>query len=195
MGKTNSPLPDTDCPFEHEHDIGFVPLIVFLGARTPSDALERFLFFSGERQIERVISDSPRRVATAWLGKDRMLGGEVTSRTPPQSNQIHAATIHWRIDADQVGWVRTLYIEPLDARASRNRLEIATTSEIAFLVHAPETRIEQIERDHWRLPGLSVRVETNAGWMDVQPRESLFEIRYAVASGQPITCTLKCEGD
>jgi len=193
--KTHAPLPDTDRPFEHEHDIGFVPLIAFLGAQVPPDALERFVVFHGERQIERVLSDSPRRIATAWLGKDRMLGGEFTSRTPPPSGQFYPATLHWRIDAEQIGWVRLFYLEPVDVRASRNRLEIATTSEIAFLVHAPSVRIEQIELDCWHLPQLSVRVETNAEWMDARPCESLFEIRYTVASDQPITCALKCEGD
>jgi hypothetical protein len=190
---TDAPFPDTNRPFEHAHDIGFVPLIAFLGARVPSDALEQFLVFHGERQIERVVSDLPRRIATAWLGKDRMLGGEFTSRTLPQSGQLHPATIHWRIDAELIGWVRLLYLEPVDARATRNRLEIATTSEIAFLVHAPGARIEQIARNGWQLPCLSVRVETDAKEMQVQPRKNLFEIRYMVASDQPIECTLNLE--
>jgi hypothetical protein len=124
-----------------------------------------------------------------------MLGGEFTSQTAPQSGQLHPATIHWRIDMDHIGWVRLFYLEPVDARAWRDHLEIATTSEIAFLVHAPGARSEQIKRDCWRLPQLSVRVETNAEWMDVQPRETLFEIRYTVAPDQSITCTLKCESD
>ena len=218
--KIHALFPDTDRPFEHEHDIAFVPLIAFLGARVPPDARERLLAFQGERQIEHVISDSPRRVATAWLGKDRMLGGEFTSRTAPQSTQLHPATIHWRIDAEQIGWVRLFYLEPVDARASRDRLEIVTTSEIAFLVHAPGAPIEQIARENWQLPGLSVRVETNAEAMDVRPlchserseesrnRENemlhcvqhdtldgcdYFEIRYIVASDQPIACALNCE--
>ena len=193
--RTLAPFPDTDRPFEHEHDIAFAPLIAFLGARVPPDALEHLRSFQGERQIEHVISGSPRRVATAWLGKDRMLGGEFTSRTAPQSGQLHPATIHWRIDAEQIGWVRLFYLEPVDVRASKNRLEIATTSEIAFLVHAPGAPIEQIERDGWRLPGLSVRVETNADAMDGRARENFFEIRYIIAPKQPITCTLNCNSD
>ena len=193
--RTQAPFPDTDRPFAHEHDLGFVPLIAFLGAQVPAESRAQFLAFQGERQIERVISDSPRRVATAWLGKDRMLGGEFTSRTPPQSNQIHPATIHWRISAGQIGWVRLLYLEPVDARASRDRLEMATTSEIAFMVHAPGARHEQIGRDYWRLPQLSVHVETNAERMDVQPGDGLFEIRYTVAPAQSITCTLHCASD
>lgn len=154
------------------------------------DAFAEYNSFRGERQIERVISDSPRRVATAWLGKDKMIGGEFTSRTPPQSNQLHPATIHWRIDAEHIGWVRAFYLEPIDARASKNRLEIETTSEIAFLVHAHGARIEQFARALWRLPNLSVRVETDAREFHIQPRDDCFEVRYIVAEKQLIGCAL-----
>jgi hypothetical protein len=188
--KTLAPFPNTDQPFDHEHDIGFVPLIAFLGAQIPSDALEHFVTFHDERYVEHILSDAPRRVATAWLGKDRMIGGEFTSRTPPQSTQLHPATIHWRVDANHIGWVRLFYLEPVDARASQNRLEITTTSEIAFLVHAHGTPIEQITRDVWRLPNLGIRVETNAIEFQVQPREDCFEVRYSVAGNQAIACTL-----
>jgi hypothetical protein len=193
MDKTRAPLPDTDHPFEHEHDIGFVPLIAFLGAQVPADALEHFTAFRGERYIERVLSDAPRRAATAWLGQNRMLGGAFTNLTAPTSNQLHPATIHWRINTEQIGWIRALYLRPIDARAQRNRLEITTTSEIAFLVHAPNACVEQIEREHWRLPQLNVRVETNAAQLDAQVRENLLEIRYRVAVDHPIVCVLQCE--
>lgn len=190
LDKAHAPLPDTDRPFEHAHDIGFVPLIAFLGAQIPDDALKHFIAFRGERQIERVLSDAPHRVATAWLGNDRMIGGEFTNRTPPQSGQFHPATIHWRIDPNHIGWVRLFYLEPVDARASKNRLEIETTSEIAFLVHAPGTHIEQIAQERWQLPNLSARIETNATEFQIQPRDDCFEVRYIVAENQAIKCTL-----
>ncbi len=188
--ETTAPFPDADRPFEHEHDIGFVPLIAFLGAQIPNDALEHFIAFRGERQIERIIADSPRRVVTAWLGKDKMIGGEFTSRTPPPSGQFHPATIHWRVDANHIGWVRVFYLEPIDARASKNRLAIETTSEIAFLVHAHGARIEQITREEWRLPNLDVCIETNAKEFQVQSRDDCFEIRYIVTEGQAIECQM-----
>jgi hypothetical protein len=193
LDKTRAPLPNLERPFEHAHDIGFVPLIVALGVNIPNDAREHLSAFRGERQIERVIADTPRRVATAWLGKDRMIGGAFTSRMPPQSGQFHPATIHWRVDADHIGWVRLFYLEPVDARASKNRLEIATTSEVAFLVHAPGARIEQIARERWQLPNLSARIETNATEFHVQPRDSYLEVRYSVEENQPVNCILCLE--
>jgi hypothetical protein len=88
-----------------------------------------------------------------------------------------------------------LYRNPVDARACRNHLEIATTGEIAFLIHAPGIQIERFAHDCWRLPGLCVRVETNAEAADVQPGAGLFEVRYSVVSDAPITCVLTCEDD
>lgn len=188
-----APFPDTDLPFAHEHDLGFVPLLAFLGPRVPADALEHLLAFRGERQIERVISDAPRRVVTAWLGKDRMLGGEITSLTPPASTQLHPATLHWRIDADRIGWVRLVYRNPVDARASKDCLEITTTGEISFLVHAPGSDLSQIHHGHWSFAGLSVDVDTNADTVSVQPQGELFEIRYIMAGDGLVRCTLQCE--
>lgn len=191
--KPRAPLPDLDHPFAHEHDLGFVPPLAFLGVQIPADAREHLVAFRGERVIERLLADSPRRVATAWLGQARMIGGELTGLTPPTTDQFYPATIHWRVGVGQIGWVRALYLEPIDARASQDRLDIATTRELAFLVHAPGARIEAITRDAWELPRLTVRVETNAEAFRVEPREGEFETRYTVTENKTITCTLMTE--
>ena len=57
---------------------------------------------SGERQFTRQITDD--RVATAWIGKDIVYGGETTNKTRdsgPQTNfhQFHPATVQWRTRA------------------------------------------------------------------------------------------------
>jgi hypothetical protein len=193
LDKCSAPLPHLGGPFEHQHDLGFVPLIALLGAQVPPDALAHLRAFQGERQVERVIADAPRRVATAWIGAERMLGGEFTSRAAPASNQLHPATIHWRMPDGQIGWVRMLYRNPADARAERDRLEIATSGEVAFAVHAPGARAGDLTRNGWQLPGLSVRVETDAASMDARERAGLLEARYAAPADQPLHCRLICE--
>ena len=190
LDKDSAPLPDTDKPFEHDHDMGFCPPIVFLGAQVPAAALAHLRAFQGERQVEHMIAESPRRVATAWLGPERMLGGEFMSGTAPASAQLHPATLHWRMPDGETGWVRMRYLNPVDACASRDRLEITTTGAIAFLIYAPGARLA---RERWQLPGLSVCIETDADAVNVQPVEELFEIRYTSAEGMPVTCALTCE--
>ena len=90
----------------------------------------------GERAVEHVISASPRRVATAWLGRDLILGAEHTSGSKNGQPQFHPVTAHWRSGSDDVGWLRLVHSEPVDARASANRLEIEGKGEIAFQVCA-----------------------------------------------------------
>jgi len=52
----------------------FAPCVAILGARVPADVAPHFLAFQGERQVERIISDSPRRVATAWMDQKHYAG-------------------------------------------------------------------------------------------------------------------------
>ncbi len=191
-GRTNAPFPDTNAPFDHAHDFAFAPLFAFLGARVPADVTPSLLRFPGERQVERVISDAPRRIATAWLGQERMLGGEFTSRTRPRSTQLVPATIHWRIDAETVGWVRLLYAGPVDARATRDQLEITGTGMHIFEVMAPGAAADQIARSEWRLPALNVHVGTNARRFSVDEEGDRLSIEYSVDDDDPITCILTC---
>ena len=191
-GRASGGEPLAPRPFEHEHDLGFFPLIAFLGTVVPGDALAHLRQFHGERLVEHLIAAAPRRVATAWLDTDRMLGAEFTSLQPPASKQLHPATLHWRIDERTTGWARMRYINPVDATASRNRLAITTTGEIAFDIFAPGTKVEQIGRENWELTGLCVHIESNADAVETQPRAELFDVRYRVAAGHPITCVLRC---
>jgi hypothetical protein len=46
--------------------------------------------------------------------------------------QYHPATIHWRVDSNDVGWLRLVHIEPVDAQVGANHLDISGTGEIAF---------------------------------------------------------------
>jgi hypothetical protein len=190
LDKATAPLPDTDKPFDHEHDMGFVPPLAFLGVQVPTDALAHLRNFRGERQVEHVISESPRRVATAWLGADRMLGGEWASRTAPASGQLHPATLHWRMPDGRTGWARMRYHNPVDAVASRDRLTIETSGVIAFQVYAPGGCIE---KNCWAMPGLRVKVETDADRVDVQTSGDEFEVQYLRAATEPVHFVLLCE--
>jgi hypothetical protein len=191
-GKELAPFPDPTGVFDHQGDMGFVPLIIALGTQIPPEAVPHLLTFQGERQIERVISDSPRRVATAWLGENIMLGGEFTSRTAPQSGQLHPATVHWKVGADQIGWIRLLYSEPVDVQAAPNRLDITGGSELTFRVFASGAQVKDIQHNVWQLPNLLVQVETNVSDFYVGQQADWIEIRYGPGTQAPrtIRCTL-----
>lgn len=201
VGRERAPLPDTDAPFEHAWDFCSAPLYALLGVRMPDDALPHFQSFQGERQVTHVISDQPHRVATAWIGRAVMLGGEDISGRPHPSNQFHPATIHWRYGDNAVGWIRLLPTAAADARAERNSLHIACTEQepaekqIVFQIAAP-VAASAIHADRWRLPSLTVRVETNAPPPTIVQNDNGLELRYAVqhhSTETPIRFVLRAE--
>ncbi len=189
-GQAQAPFPPLDRPFAHSADFCFGPCAAILGAQVPPEAAPHFRTFQGERQIERVIGDSPRRVATAWLGQDLMLGAEHTSLVKRGQPQFHPATVYWRIGADDVGWIRLIHSEPVDARAGPNRLEITGAGELTFQIQASNVPSDAIQPGCWRLPGLSVQVETDAPPAHIQHQPDGIQVRYHTRAGQPITCQL-----
>ena len=189
-GKAQAPYPQVDRSFAHAADLCFVPCVAILGAQPPPEVPPHFLAFQGERQVERIISDSPRRVATAWLGQNIMLGAECTSHSKRGHTQFHSATVHWKTGAQDVGWIRLIHSEPVDAHASRDRLEISGAGELTFQICASSVQTEMIQLDRWSLPGLSVQVETNARAMHIESGPNLIAAHYRMGGEHIITCAL-----
>jgi hypothetical protein len=189
-GHAQAPFPTLDQPFAHAGDLCFAPCAAILGAAVPSEVVPHFFAFQGERQIERVIADSPQRVATAWLASGLMIGAERTTFGKRGYPQFHPGTIYWKIGADEVGWIRLMNAEPLDARASANRLDIAGQDEIWFQISAPGVQIESIHAARWQLPGLEVTIQINVSDVHIEHTTHFIEVRYHAGAGQPISCVL-----
>jgi hypothetical protein len=189
-GKDQAPLPSLDRPFAHSADFCFGPCIAILGAQVPGEVQSHLLAFQSERQIERIISESPRRVATAWLAPYIMIGAESTNSARPGSVQFHPATVYWRVGADEVGWIRLCHSWPLDARASANRLDVNGAGEFYFQIYAPGLDANFIQSHRWQLPGLEVQVEYSAAYTRVEYKQDLVEVYYHTSDHQTITCSL-----
>ena len=181
-----TPLPDAGKPMDHAHDFVFGPAFVLLGAPIPSDVLAGFREFQGDRHLERKIT--PERTATAWITRDVMLGGEVTQRTRgagPNTpyNQFIPATGHWRIGADEVGAFALIACPAVDARADAGTLSIATDrGDSTFRIVGAGVTANQITRDRWTLPNLTVEITTDAVASDVRNGEGFLEIVYRSAT-------------
>lgn len=161
-----TPLPDPTGPMGHAHDFLATPLYVALGAQIPADVAPAFLSFQGERQLRRTITSA--RVATAWIARDVMIGGEITGgtfRADPSANQFHPATIHWRGAKNDVAWLKLHAAPALDAEAAKGTLTLTAPAagEWIFHVRAPGAPVENFSPTHWQLPGLSLLVESNPG--------------------------------
>lgn len=212
LGKDLAPLPDTQVEarnFEAEHKNDLMDAIwtAAVGVRIPEEARPTLIGFEGERSVERVISKSPRRVATAWLSQDLMLGAEDANGTKPVWNQYHPATIHWYYANKEVAWLRLVNNLPADASVRKNQLQIKSfvwhglmeqQRFFVFQVFAPSsTPGMKIERTRWQLPGLTIQVATNTEGPFVTQAGQFTNISYEanhLDGGSPIFFNLIAEG-
>jgi hypothetical protein len=132
VGSELAPFPDPATRFRHPHDFCFGPWVTLFEPNVPTDVVADLSTFRGERLVERSISDDPRRVATAWLSDDVMVGAQDGPPSGIGFFQHHHATIHWRSEDGGVGWVRLLPEVPASARAEAGGIVI--TSETTFPV-------------------------------------------------------------
>ena len=189
-GRQQAAFPDLGRPFAHADDFCFAPLAAILGAPVPAEARPHFFAFQGERQVERVISETPRRVATAWLSDGIMLGAEQSDRVKPTWVQFHPATMHWRAGPGEVGWMRLLHSEPVDVRASANCLQISGQGEIVFYIHAPGLTPLAITPTLWQLPQLTVAVQSNVLPITVHQMTDMLQVRYEASDDELVQMTL-----
>jgi hypothetical protein len=179
-----APFPVLKEPLEHANDLMFAPCAVSLGTKIPADAMKNFREFLGERLVRQEIPG--HRVATAWLGTTVMLGGEFTGMTRDAGtyrSQFHPATVHWKTPDGDVGWIRLVQCPREDASADRNMLTIMTAAgDSRFRISVAGLQATKITLDHWTLPGLSVKIETDARGGDVSPGDQYVEVVYRGAT-------------
>jgi hypothetical protein len=193
MGPTQAPLPDLTGPFDHQHDLTLAPMVALLGTEIPQDVQDGLTRWTGARSVHRTISTNPTRIITAYLDDDYMIGAAFTSASQPRSDQLHAATLHWH-PAQQAPlcWVRLHYLgKPTDATCNAQHLRIDSTEELLFEVYAPGTDMAHFDQDHWRLPGLSIRVQSNADGVHFEAQAKTLFIRYTRTQGQPIQLAME----
>jgi len=175
-----APVPDLAGPFSHSHDLAIAPVAAILGTEVPPEARRHLTSFTGERTLERHISDDPERIASAWLAPTVMIGAERGARRWKGWGQYHPATIHWQDPSGRTRWIRLVHSGRVDASATAHTLTAECRprskpgAQPAFLVSA----CDDVQADRWSLPGLTVDVKTNATFVGRAPSGDIDEIRY-----------------
>jgi hypothetical protein len=141
---------------------GFSCLMAILGTRIPADVVAKLTSFQGEHMVRKQITD--QRIATAWIGKNMIFGGEATSRTRNvgHNSQFHPVTIQWRTPLGELGWVRVVESSAIDATADKKGITISTEGTIRFRIHVKDLDPAQLTQSLWNLPGMRIVVTSDA---------------------------------
>jgi hypothetical protein len=178
LDEEQAPLTKFVPPVDHLTDLWMAPLVVILDTEIPPDALKIFQRFPGEHLVRHQITD--QRIATAWIGKDVIYGGEVTGKTTNFGGyaQFHPVTVQWLAPEGKIGWIRLLHFPPVDASANKRGIVISTTGDVEFRISAPGLAPQKLSAPQWTLPGLTVRVQTDSHGFKVQPGEQWVDVQY-----------------
>ena len=174
-----APLPPIAASTNHVADVWFAPHLAILGTRIPSDALSKMKKFEGDHLLHKQITEE--RVATAWISRDVIFGGESTNKTKDvgATSQFHPATVQWRTPSGEIGWVQLTQSPMIDATADQQGLTISATGTIRLRIHAKEMVQAKITEKGWELPGLRVAVVSDAKSFSVEKAQDGIDVIYS----------------
>lgn len=158
----DAPLPRITTATDHVADICFAPLMAVAQTRVPDDVAVVLRSEPRAHLAQHRIDD--KRVATAWIGRNLILGGEATgkTRTTGPHSQFHPATIQWRTPTGKIGWVNVVEAAELDASADEKGLLLSARDSVRIRLHADGLQASQLTKDAWNLPGLMLSIKTDA---------------------------------
>ena len=178
-----APFPQIAPQFNHAADLVYGPVFALVGTKVPPEAM---------RHLRRIRSGAPgrkeitdKRVATAWIGKDFILGAEATSSTKEAGtpgNQFHPFTAHWRAPDGTVAWLLLVKAPRVDARVEKDTATIAAIGDATFRISAAGYNPATLQRGLWALPGIKIQVESDATGFSVVPGKGYVELSYTDAS-------------
>lgn len=194
FGRELTPFPEEDqrpgARLGIDAEFAYGPCMAIYDSNAPDDVREYVDTFNGPRAIEKTITLDPKRVATCWLGETYMLGAESTGTYAARSYQHHPVTAHWRCPDGGVGWLRLKHIGPIDAKAEQGRVTFTApastehsrrdgdASTFTFVASASGISSDMIAESEWRLPGMTVTVETNLELPEVSEDGETIELTY-----------------
>lgn len=159
----DAPLTRFDPPVDHIADLWIVPLMAVLDARIPDDAMQIFRQFPGAHAVRSAIEGS--RVATAWIGRTLIYGGEITGQTRlvDAASQFHPVTAQWLTPTGRIGWLNIIRTPAIDAEATEKGIAITTKpGDITYRITAPGLTTSHWTASQWKLEGLDVNLESDA---------------------------------
>jgi hypothetical protein len=180
-------------PVDHVSDLWFVPPIVVLDTRIPADAMKSFSNLQGEHEVRRPIADE--RIATAWIGKKLIYGGEITGHTRgvDVASQFHPVTAQWQTPGGKIGWIRLTRCPKIDATADKKGIVITADGDVSFRISAPSLASGNANAGEWTLPGLTVHVDADSKGFTAEQHGQFVDVTYTGMTKMTMTFNLQGE--
>ncbi len=183
-----APLPPAGSAAEKDGERFAIPSYALVRREPPAEVLPHLQKFEGERQLCRPIGHGGKRIATAWLSQDLMIGGGVTPPFKNSPEQAHPVTAHWTAPDGGVCWMRQRGDFSVEAVAAKNSLSIRCRklygrkmdNRVRFEVHAAGARMDMVNGNQWHLPGLDVKVATTLAAPAVRETADGLEVCFPV---------------
>jgi hypothetical protein len=175
-------------PVDHVDDLFFVPPIVVLDTHIPPDAMKSFASFQGEHEVRRPIADE--RIATAWIGKELIYGGEITGHTKDVDahSQFHPVTVQWQAPG-KIGWIQLTRCPMIDASADKSGIVISANGDVSFRISAPGITAANAQSAQWTLPGLTVHIDADAKNFTAKQQGAFVDVTYTAMNKMALTFT------
>lgn len=183
MPAEKAPLTRFEPPVDHIADLFFIPEMVVLDARIPADAMKSFEAFGAEHEVRRAI-EGPR-VATAWIGKTLIYGGEITGKTRDvdAESQLHAVTAQWLQPSGKIGWLALTLSPKIDAEATKKGIAISTESGLVrFRLAADGVKAKDASAGLWKLAGVTVKISTDGSDFKVVEGHGYIDVSYSTVT-------------
>lgn len=149
------------------------PFQAILGVKIPAHVVSELCSFHDPHLVRKQIADD--RIATAWIGKNVIFGGESTNKTRDvrlasgsgatyhPASQFHPVTVQWRTPSGEIGWIRIAESPMIDATADEHGISISTSGgPLRFRIFATGMTSQNLTKGLWDLPGLQVSVLSDA---------------------------------
>lgn len=205
LGAEHQPYPRDNC------ELSYSPILALSGISVPEKLREGFLRHTGDRQVNTLYREhgergvppemAPLCTVTAWVGENMMLGGLQGSRST--GGQLHPVTLYWRYGGE-IRWMRLRRRYPghssgdnihgvlVSATALERSLEIQVEvetprqMEVYFEFSGTGIIADSFSSDCWRLPGLTIRLHSEAPEAALVQRDRGVEVIYTSKStGKP----------
>ena len=174
-----APLPPISATTDHVPDLWFAPHSQSSAHAFPPTRCAKMKTFEGDHLLRKQITEE--RVATAWIGRDVIFGGESTNKTKDAgtTTQFHPATVQWRTPSGQIGWIRLVQSPMIDASADEHGTDDLHNRNDSLPHPRKAMGQDKITEKEWDLPGLHVGVDTDAKGFTTEPTEDGIDLIYS----------------